>query len=528
MPLALTAKTTPLTEKQLPASQRNQLLVVIMLFSIFYFVDVTLRASGKLFWYDEILTVSFARFRNLPALWAALRSGVESNPPTFHLLTRAAQAIFGGGLIGTRIPEIIGFWILSLCLFRFVQQRAGLVPGAIAMTVPLLSGAYFYAYEARPLGIVMACAAIMLVCWDEANRASRRSRRGWVVGFGSTLLFALAMHCYALLIIIPFGAAEVLRAAGRRLIAWDIWLAMIIPGALAGALYLPLLQLFSSYTAHSDFLALNPTKWIAISDFYLAMLQDSPAVFTLLLVLLALNHLVSNRANESPGTVHFSSYDGVVCLGFIAIPVIGVCLARILHTTSFPRYFLSAMIALSVLIGLGFGPNRITADRKPQWPGGEWIARSALLLIAVALLVGFGRMLRHRSQGIPEQNAVTVFTDQSLLSTLQSGEPVAVLNMCDFLFLVYYRPEWRMRLYPVDRTPRGSHYYTMQQFRPWSPVPYEPPETDREFLQKRKDAYIYGEISQADELQRVTQWATITDFRSDGIHFLARVTRRTE
>ena len=116
----------------------NGAWLAVAAFTILYFADVCLRASAKYFWYDELLSLYFARLPNLHSLWGALQTGIDSNPPGFDLLNRAVRAVFGEGLIAMRLPEIIGFWVMCLCLFKFVERRAGILAGVIAMTLPML------------------------------------------------------------------------------------------------------------------------------------------------------------------------------------------------------------------------------------------------------------------------------------------------------------------------------------------------------------------------------------------------------
>ena len=118
---------------------------LIICFSIYYYVDVLLRASEKYFWFDEIVTLNVCRFSSMPAMWNALRHGVDFNPLLFFVVTNMSTAVFGNNLIGPRVPEIIAFWVMCLCLFRFVNRRAGPIAGLIAMVLPTITGAFYYA-----------------------------------------------------------------------------------------------------------------------------------------------------------------------------------------------------------------------------------------------------------------------------------------------------------------------------------------------------------------------------------------------
>ncbi len=103
--------------------------LVPLLVSLFYSVDICLRASEKFFWYDELFTVYFAQLAECTCFGQRSRIGIDFNPPLFYWLTRACNSLFGNGLVAMRLPEIVGFWIFSLSLFRFVQSAPECWPG---------------------------------------------------------------------------------------------------------------------------------------------------------------------------------------------------------------------------------------------------------------------------------------------------------------------------------------------------------------------------------------------------------------
>ncbi len=128
---------------------------VLAVFSITYFALTFYEASRKLFWFDELLNVYLCRLPNFKLLWQALVNGVDYAPPILYVLTRFSERILGEGHIAARLPAIFGFWILCLCLFRFVSVRLSVLSGYTSMLFPLATGAYWYAYEARPHAIVL-------------------------------------------------------------------------------------------------------------------------------------------------------------------------------------------------------------------------------------------------------------------------------------------------------------------------------------------------------------------------------------
>jgi hypothetical protein len=95
------------------------------------------------------------------------------------------------------------------------------------MSFPLVTTAYFYAYEARPHGIVLGFCGIVLVCWQAAT--DRFDRRFWpLLGLGGGLVCALLMHSYAALLFVPVGLGELTRSVRLRRIDWKVWLTIAI------------------------------------------------------------------------------------------------------------------------------------------------------------------------------------------------------------------------------------------------------------------------------------------------------------
>ena len=108
-------------------------LLAVCCFSLFYFIDIGLRASAKYFWLDELCTVYLCRLPDLGLVHQAVLHGTDFNPPLFYILTRLANAAFGDGLVISRLPAIVGVWLLCVSLFAMVWRRSGWVPGVVAM-----------------------------------------------------------------------------------------------------------------------------------------------------------------------------------------------------------------------------------------------------------------------------------------------------------------------------------------------------------------------------------------------------------
>src|ERR1035438_3518163 len=107
--------------------------LLILAFVVLYALLTSYRAGRKLFWYDEIFTFYLSRLPDVSSLWSALKMGADFNPPLFYLITHYSQALFGEGHLGTRMPEIFGFGVFCICLYRFISSRTSVLAGLISM-----------------------------------------------------------------------------------------------------------------------------------------------------------------------------------------------------------------------------------------------------------------------------------------------------------------------------------------------------------------------------------------------------------
>ena len=196
----------------------------LALLTFAYAFIVVLWAAEKPFWYDELFTVYLSRLETFEALWTALKDGVDLNPPFLYLTVKWSQAVFGENHVGTRVPMMIGFWLMSLGLYLFLRQRTPATFALVGALFPFATNAFSYAFEARSYGIVLGGAGLALACWQRAGNLSRR--KFWLAGLGLSLGLALLTHCYAVLLLFPFFLGEVARTLNDKRVDWPIWLCL--------------------------------------------------------------------------------------------------------------------------------------------------------------------------------------------------------------------------------------------------------------------------------------------------------------
>ena len=473
-------------------------VVSVTIFSFIYLFEALVRASEKLFWYDELITVYFSRL-SPRSLWSALNSGVDFNPPLFYFLTKASESLFGEGPIGTRVPEIFGFWVFCVCLFVFVGRCAGYFAGTIAMLLPILTGAFYYAYEARPHAIVLGCCGLSLVFWQLANE---RLERKWLAGLSSSLFLAFMLHCYALLIAVPFACAGLVAPRFRRSVSF--WMSLVLPGVIAVGMYLPLLFSYRKLTTGTPFAEWFPANWSQIESFYSFEFSAHPSVMFGVLGLLIADRIFRNKPGAGmPKKLPVENGVLVLALGFLLLPLFGIALAKLIHGPFFARYFQSALAGLSILLGLSLA---LSTPRR-------WMSMTVILLMTGILGADVARLSWHRYKGWPETltepSTGLVFrgtpsdplVDDPLLNSQRSGDlPIEVLDPLKYLYYVYYAPDLAPRLYCAISSRDNISYRILRSLREKCGIVLNRETTYAEFRAAHPLFFVYGHLELMREL----------------------------
>src|SRR5450631_2074561 len=146
---------------------------VLVLLTVVYAIGAVLQARGKPLWYDEIITTFAASAPDAAATWKVAQQ-TDINPPLPHLLMHFTMKWVANQEVGARIPAMAGFWIFSLCLYRFTIRRAGILYALPALLLPMVTGAYGYALEARAYGLVLGFCGLALAGWQAAADGDKR------------------------------------------------------------------------------------------------------------------------------------------------------------------------------------------------------------------------------------------------------------------------------------------------------------------------------------------------------------------
>jgi len=390
-------------------------------FSILYLAVTGLVASHRPLWNDELYTLYIARLHSMTDVWNALSTGAEQLPPFFYVLTRASLALFGTSELSLRLPEVIGFLVMGFCLNRFVSKRAPAAYGFLAMLFPLVTGAYYYATEARPYGLVLGFSALALVCWQAATE--RDGRLVWLVGLVISLAAAISCHYHAVFVFVALAFAEAVRCYILRRLDLRVWAALGLGVApLLG--FLPLIRGAMGYSA--TFWA--KARWMSIPEFYYSLLAPTVLPLMALLVLSAVYPTINSSsrrdARDAPG---LHPHELAATLGFMAIPLVAVAFSMLLTGAFTERYALPAVIGCSVIIA--FAAYRSLYDRPA--------AAALLTLFLCACFLSLGAKSFANGTMIREANAEAI---EFLRTVDMSDLPIAVSDQHAFTSLGHYAP----------------------------------------------------------------------------------------
>jgi hypothetical protein len=310
------------------------------------YLAITILHSLRRFWYDELFTYYVTQLPSMSAVWSALKEGADFNPPLFYVVTRAFQRLFGNSELATRLPAILGFLVMLLCVFHFVSRYGSRLAGLTAMSFPLITGAYYYAAEARAYGMMLGFVGLAAVCWQSSARNEQRNIL--LPGLAAALAGALMSHCYAVLALIPFALAEAARAIVRRKFDWPMLAALAAPCPLV-LVYLPLLGASRVDSFDNPFFR---AEWASIPDCYVKLFGDALVPLLVASVFLALAR-DRGRSSLPPqnATAPIPAHEIALALGFSLVPIFAVLLAMTVTRLFEFRYALAATVGVSILLG---------------------------------------------------------------------------------------------------------------------------------------------------------------------------------
>ena len=366
---------------------------------------------------------------------------ISLDPIFYHLLGHTSTSVLGATVFAIRLPSLFGFLLMQVCLYAVAKRIAGNFAGFIAAIVPALTATLFYAQQARPYGMLLGLGGLLLLAYQHGTRDSQRT--GWLIVLAASLALALNTHYFAILLLLPLYAAELVRIAQRRRIDWPMIFAIGI-GSAGALLTLPFQKGAGEFRKH--YYNVGKIGLHAVTQSYRALFinytQYSLRTQHILIMLLVVAVLifvgalfVRFRANDPSVPLPEKTFLLVLAI----FPFFGFLLARFVTHSIEVRYILPAILGLSVLIAVVVTPLERNAFRT-----------RTLIGIVLLLLVGsgFSRAANARLQRPSLQTLMIAH------ASAQPG-PIYIQNMGHFEELgnVVADPAIRSRLALVYSSP---------------------------------------------------------------------------
>ena len=305
----------------------------------------------RLLWYDEILVIwtdsvsTVGRLLHVQRTWP-----ISLDPMVYPLVAHSLIRLLGASAFVVRLPSMVGFGVMQLCIFVFVARIAGRHAGLIAMIYPTITACFYFAVEARPYGMMLGLVGIAMIAWQTAVRRDGR-RLGALIALACAIALTLNVHYYGVLMLVPICGAEALRWFENRRVDLAVFASIVI-GASGIVFTLPFMRGASQFGIHSF---APPVTGALLSQAYLYLLPtlepQHKRTFLLLcaIVLLSLWMLTKSKRRSS------AKPELLFLLLLAAVPIIGYMFGKFLVHVFLFRYVIEGVIGLSALFAIPIG-----------------------------------------------------------------------------------------------------------------------------------------------------------------------------
>jgi len=431
--------------------QKKAAFVFIALLAVYSVARGLAAATTRPFWFDELLTLAIASQPSLLEMRAAIARGFDSQPPPFYLVERACLALPISKEIALRLPSILSFPVLLICVFTWVKARGGeLIACACALAILSTSLFHMYSIEGRGYMLMNACIALALVCYQ------RLPSRRWAAILGVSFLLAQLFHYYAVFAMVPFALAEVVFFLKTQRFRWSVWLALAC-GILPLIVFWPLLATIKIYYGSQVF---SRPQLSQLPKYYGSYFLTSH-ILGIALTVVSIAAIIWSRLwarrgackKTDAGPRHVALAEGTLLVSLTLLPLILFGLTRVMHGALLDRYTLPATF------GLVFGVASGLSMAGPR--GAAIIALFAITTTGISETY-FWRS--NRNESLAHEWSVNSMEQLGDLETfVQSGErddlPVVFTHAMSYCQLVHYSPPfWTRRLVCLTSRSRELKY----------------------------------------------------------------------
>src|ERR1700678_1768582 len=185
--------------------------IVAVCLASFYFLCTLYIAHARLLWYDEVFSSIISRLSPVQ-IWRALKSGLDLQPPTYHLLLHFFGILLGPSALSLRLPSALAMLAGTLIVFDCARRLTNGLHGLIAIAVLGSSVLPFYGYEARPYALLFLWSGCSLWVWLHTSARSKTA----ALAFGLTVFGAVTAHYYAVFCLVPYAVSTLVEPRRNR------------------------------------------------------------------------------------------------------------------------------------------------------------------------------------------------------------------------------------------------------------------------------------------------------------------------
>ena len=425
----LAEKNVPQTLRQLFGGYRFWCLLI---YSIFILLITGNIASHKHLWWDEICAFYVATLPNVGAMWHALSSGIDWQTPTYYLPLHYLCVWLGPSPFVMRLIAIFPYWLATLVLYFTVARRTAPFYGFIAMLLPSITGAFSYAFEARPYALVLLFTACTLLCRQLARE--QRFRRLALPALSISLAAAVCIHYNACLIAVPLLIGEGAAWFYRRKLDFPVILAICCAAIPVMAL-LPHILMIAHFTK-----AYSASPGVGtLADIYSELFPRFTVLAAAAICVALAVWFSFERAKKRPAT------DGtrrraadeeyaltiITTATFLLLPVVYFCLSFLTHTL-YVRYVIETVIGGAMFVAFVLYDTRRTIPH---------LAGALLTLTILGTLTYAVKRVRTPDDNVWGSFAIySELFDRNSKSLFGSNDPL-LLGGGSYLLSVHYGDE---------------------------------------------------------------------------------------
>jgi len=435
---------------------------------------------------DEIYTLRIAQQPTVAGM-IRLSRALDLHPPLHYFAERVALSLHAPVWLAARLPSILAGQLTLLAIFLFTARRLGNLLGLVAACVYTVTPAMDFSWSNRPYALWFLMLATMALLWRECLPESKRQ---WMLlALGLSALLMVMDDMFGLVCLLPFFAAEALRARDRSRMDWPVVSALLLPSC-AGLLYLDQVSSFATNTFTPRYL---PSMGMSMEMY--GDLLTWPVVM-LLACGIVVHLLFQERELESAVRMRFAVMERaelVVMVGIGIVPAVLLMLAAAHHTQFFARYGACGSVGIALL-----APVMLRRLR---------FARPVAVLMTAAMLLTAGyRAVADAKIATPEtraSEAIGVAPQQ--LDALDQSMPIVVAGATEFTEMNDREPEdvARRLFYLTDRTAAQQYsgqtvFETEEQTVALLGLPGKAEDLQR-FLAEHERFYLVGDYTNAEQ-----------------------------